>query len=244
MLKEFIFSLVVGLLVTKNAWSAGLAEQFSNQQKKQQSQIKSQRAGEEVQLLSEVRESLSTFLETFNGKPRMIGGKHQDYLFKTVFTSPVGYLLDGDFILRLDSSKTHRLGAPSYAMYNVPRLTVVGRISSDGSAELIDKNQVVLEAEFKPHPKTIAENMRGSVDLYIKRGNRVSKYNWWVNPVYDTAPIVTKYYELWGAFKAHREGFPRAVIAELESFHRDYGDFCRYYFRGKYANRSFYCQPW
>ena len=233
------------LSLTSTAWSASLSEQFSDQQTKKQEQVDSQKAGVEAQLLGEVRESLSTFLETFNGKPRMIVGEGADQLFKTGSTFPVGYLLDGNFILRLETPKKRNLGAPSYKRYNVPRLAVVGRINADGSAELIDKEQVVRQAEFRPHPKTIAKDKRGNVKVYIKSENSILQYNWWVSPVYETAPLVTKYYSSWAVYKVYKDLFPSSVIGELEAFHRDYTDFCRYYFQGKFASQQGnYCRPW
>jgi hypothetical protein len=245
LLKFLFFLSTIGFLVSSNALAANLVDQYKNQQNKSSDQKSKANRQFERELLKKVKKSVSDFTQTFSGNPRPIAGEKLGKMIKTSSTAPVGFLLDGPYILRLEGEYL-QMPPPSYKRFVVPSLVVAAKILDDGTIEFLGKTQNGTTYQVSPHPNTVNEKTRQKINIYSSSGGKVYKNDLYLGEVFKAHKIVTKYFSYWSELKVHRNELPRSVVKYVGDFHAKQVDFCRYYFNQsrwpKHGDPV--CRPW
>ena len=205
-----------------------LSDLYNSQKAEVQNQKQKKSNEEAKEMEVRLQKSIKNFLKTFNGEPRSIfDGTNDalDDLIKTGSTYPVGYILDGPHILRLEGNTVGHYSGPK-----IPELVLSAVIAEDGVTEFFSQNSLKFERSIAPHPSSVAKNvLRSEIYLYTKRldSDKVSRETLYLGNV--DAKFITKYFNVL-ADLGRNEKSPPNVVKIVRDFSVKYADFCRDYF--------------
>ena len=228
MLQVLIFLVLTGLMISTQLSADNLRDQYKQQQQKSATKDSLVMKKLEARLLKKVKKSISDFQQTFKGRPRPIRGTALDGLIKTGSTYPVGYILDGPYILRLES-RSIKLPSPYFSRVEIPSLVVAAKIRKDGTLEVLGRAEGI-KRQIWPHPSSVDENTQRKISIYSKGSAKVYKKDIRLGKAFDNARFISKYFESWESVKFHRDKLPRSVVKFVGDFHAKQVKFCRYYF--------------
>lgn len=209
-----------------------LSDLYNSQEAEVQNQKQKKSNEEAKEMEVRLQKSIKNFLKTFNGEARGISSGNNyvlNDLIKTSSTYPVGYILDGPHILRLEGNKVGHYSGPT-----IPELVIAAVIGEDGVTEFFNQNSricnsSICERAIAPHPSSVAKNVvRSEIYLYTKRldSKKVSRETLYLGKVFNNVRFITKYFNELAKLGSHKKSPPN-VVKIVRDFSVKHADFCR-----------------